>query len=128
MSPAAAAFASACNAPGLLGTDTELVVTGFVVVVGAAARVVVWFALELPHPAAATTRSSMAGIGTNQFMPKVSNRAPEGRLNYEVRLAEKQDLRRERFTQSLGRRARSIRSLQEPRATARAAEAQRTSS
>src|SRR5881398_1028032 len=80
MSPAAAAFASACNAPGLPaavvvgGTDGAVVAC---VVAGVVAAV--W--LVPPHPASATARTTTTEARTIRLMLAVSRQAPETRLN-----------------------------------------------
>src|SRR5581483_975316 len=78
MSPAAAAFASACNAPGLPAAVVVGAADGGVVacaVTGVVAAV--W--LVPPHPASATTRATDAR--TIRLMLAVSRQAPETRLN-----------------------------------------------
>src|SRR5690348_6211033 len=80
MSPAAAAFASACNAPGLPaavvvgvtdGAPVSCVVAGFVAAV--------W--LVPPHPVSAMARTIGTEARTIRLMLAVSWQAPEACLN-----------------------------------------------
>src|SRR5690348_2023038 len=79
MSPAAAAFASACSAPGplaavLAGACGTVVVTCVV----ACAVAAVW--VEPPHPATTAASPTTAKVRTIRMLP-VSRRPPEARLN-----------------------------------------------
>src|SRR5581483_806946 len=80
MSPAAAAFASACNAPGL---PTAVVVgsTDGAVVACAVAGLVAAVRLMRPHPASATAKTTATEARTIRLMFAVSRQAPETRLN-----------------------------------------------
>src|SRR5437764_13852069 len=84
MSPAAAEFASACNAPGALPGEDVVVppVEGLVVwvvpgIVGAAA----WCVPELPQPAATASAVTTAAPRKTRVTAAVSPPPPEPRLN-----------------------------------------------
>src|SRR6266566_750086 len=80
MSPAAAAFASACSAPGPLAGVA--VVAGGDVLAGAGVPVVaVGLLAEPPQPAPTTASISTAEPRASQRTVPVSSRLPESRLN-----------------------------------------------
>src|SRR5207302_8694569 len=82
MSPAAAAFASACSAPGPPGCDVvleEVAGRGLLAACVLVAGATLW--LEVPQPAAATSANRIAGVRVSRRMLSVSRREPEPRLN-----------------------------------------------